>query len=188
MNGVPKAQSRAGSRRKGSVLSPFPGSSQARRQAAAILEVLAGELRPSEAAQALEVSLPRYYQLERRALTGLLGACEPPERGPRMDMNRRIAALERDNRRLERERDRQQALVRAAERSLGLALPTATRSSAKEKQPLQGSNGARRKRLRRPTVRALKAARTLRVETATATPEEVAGAATPPHGPAESVK
>src|SRR5579863_10493037 len=103
---------------------PPSGSSPARRQAAVILEVLAGVRRPSEAAQALSTSLPRYYQLERRALTGLLAACEPAPRGPRIDPARRLAALERENQRLARECDRQRALVRMAERSLGLTAPS----------------------------------------------------------------
>jgi N-acetylmuramoyl-L-alanine amidase len=49
-------------------LSPSGTSSQARRQAAAILEVLAGARTPADAARALGVSLPRYYLLEEKAL------------------------------------------------------------------------------------------------------------------------
>jgi hypothetical protein len=140
-------------------------SPQARRQAAAILEVLAGVRRPSEAAQALGTSLPRYYQLERRALLGLLAACEPAPRGPRVDVARRIAALERENRRLLRECDRQQALVRGVERSLGLAQVVAGKAPAKGKEGSSppAANGKRRRK-RRPSVRALKALKGLRVE------------------------
>src|SRR6185437_11206452 len=70
MSSVEKTPRRTSVRRKTSASAPpaAPGSVQARRQAAAILEVLAGVRRPSEAAQALETSLPRYYLLERRAL------------------------------------------------------------------------------------------------------------------------
>jgi len=145
-------------------------SSQARRQAAAILEVLAGVRRPSEAAEALGTSLPRYYFLERRALTALVIACEPAAKGPRMDSSRRIAALERENHRLQRECDRQHALVRAAERSLGLAMPVV-------KPPTKGSaNGVAKKqrRPRRPVTRALKAARMLQVDPPEATSNGVA--------------
>jgi hypothetical protein len=144
---------------------PLAGASpQARRQAAAILEVLAGVRRPSEAAHVLETSVPRYYQLERRALTGLLTACEPAPRGPRFDLSRRIAALERENHRLQRECDRQQALVRAAERSLGLAMP-ALKPSAKGKAESPSGTGAKKpRRERRPAVRALKAARVLQTD------------------------
>ena len=57
-------------------------SREAKRLAAAILEVLAGVRTPAEAAQALSIPLPRYYHLEVRALHGLLTGCEPRPRGP----------------------------------------------------------------------------------------------------------
>jgi len=143
---------------------PQPASSQARRQAAAILEVLAGVRRPVEAAQVLETSLPRYYQLERRALLGLLAACEPIPRGRQQDASRRITALEREIRKLRRECDRQQALVRVTERSLGLALPAASKPAAKGTADKSGTGGGKRRRVHRPTVRALKAARELQTD------------------------
>jgi hypothetical protein len=136
-------------------------SSQARRQAAAILEVLAGLRRPEEAARVLGTSLVRYYHRERRALDGLLAACEPVPRGPRPDLVRQVRRLEKEVRRLERECGRQQALVRAAERSLGLAMPPAGKAAVPGKDEKPGTSGKRR-RSRRPTVRALKAARALR--------------------------
>src|SRR5687768_12360377 len=43
-------------------------ASEAQRLAATILEVLGGVRSPPQAAQALAISLPRYYQLEARAL------------------------------------------------------------------------------------------------------------------------
>ena len=143
---------------------PAGGTSPARRQAAAILEVLAGVLRPSEAAQALGTSLPRYYQLERRALDGLLNACEPLPRGPRMDPSRQLASLERENRRLKCECDRQQALVRMAERSLGLAVPSKPPAKGKE---VATNSDVKRRRRRRASVRALRVARGLRGAEAT---------------------
>jgi hypothetical protein len=143
---------------------PLPAtSSPAKRQAAAILEVLAGVLRPAEAARLLETSLPRYYLWEKRALAGLLAACEPAPRGPRLDLSRQMATLERENRRLRRECDRQQALVRAAERALGLARPSLPKTGTKAKEEAEGSPGKRR-RVRRPMVRALKASQALRRE------------------------
>ena len=51
------------------------GGYDARKTAALVLEVLSGELNPSEAAEILQVSLPRYYQIEKRALEGLIRAC-----------------------------------------------------------------------------------------------------------------
>jgi hypothetical protein len=47
-------------------------SRDAQRMAAAILEVLAGARTPSQAAEALGVSLPRYFQLETRAMHAVL--------------------------------------------------------------------------------------------------------------------
>ena len=61
---------------------PFPGASaEARRLAAAILEVLAGTQGPAEAARMLGISLARYYQLEQRGMAGLVGACVARRRG-----------------------------------------------------------------------------------------------------------
>jgi hypothetical protein len=145
--------------------SPLPAaSSPAKRQAAAILEVLAGVLRPAEAAKLLETSLPRYYLWEKRALAGLLAACEPAPRGPRNDAARQIAALQRENRRLQRQCDRQQALVRAAERALGLSRLAPVKSPGKAKAESSAGSGTARKRVRRPTIRALKASQALRCE------------------------
>lgn len=144
-------------------------SAQARRQAAAILEVLAGLRRPAEAAQVLGTSLVRYYQWERRALDGLLAGCEPAARGPRPDLLRQIRRLEKDVSRLERECGRQQALVRAAERSLGLAALSAGKAAVQGQEEKSGVSGKRR---RRPTVRALKAVRALRQVAAEGKPSE----------------
>jgi hypothetical protein len=158
MNPTAKAQRRA--KRPGIAPTPRGGaSSQARRQAAAILEVLAGVRRPSEAAQVLGTSLPRYYQLEQRALAGLVSACEPAPRGPRQDHARQLAKMEREKQRLQRECDRQQALFRVAQRSLGLT-PPATRPPGKDPAAAEGAAGKRR-RNRRPVIRALRAARAL---------------------------
>ena len=98
--------------RKGPSKVPAPkggASPQARRQAAAILEVLAGMRRPCEAAHVLGISLPRYYQVERRAVQGLVTACEPVPRGRQQNAGRQLARLEREKQRLQRECDRQQA-------------------------------------------------------------------------------
>lgn len=162
-------------RPKGGPVTPKGASPQARHQAAAILEVLAGVRRPTEAAEILATSLPRYYQLERRALLGLLTACEPVARGPGVDPLRRMTALERENRQLKRECDRQQALVRATQRSLGLVLPV-TKSPGKGKQVETPATGgkSRRRRTRRPTVRALKAVEVLKL------PEDSVAETTPP--------
>src|SRR5262245_43688431 len=159
---VPVKPSRRG-KRPGTAPTPKEGASaKARRQAAAILEVLAGVRRPSEAAQVLGTSLPRYYQLEQRALAGLVAACEPAPRGPRQDLQRQLARLEREKQRLARECDRQHALVRVAQRSLGLTLLAV--KPGKEQEAASDGTPSKRRRNRQPSVRALKAARALQRE------------------------
>jgi hypothetical protein len=116
-------------------------SRDARRCAAAVLEVLAGARSPTEAAGALGLSLPRYYQVEARALAGLVAACEARPHGRQPSPDKEVQALRRDNQRLQREAARQQALVRAAQRTVGLA-PPAQAPGGKGKKP-------RRRRLAR---------------------------------------
>lgn len=135
-------------------------SREAKQRAAAILEVLAGQRTPEQAAQALSLAVQRYYQLESRALEGLVAACEPVPRGPGQRLEHEVARLEKECQRLQRELARQQALVRLAQRHVGLAAPP-TAVAAK-------SNG--KKRRRQPSVRALAVAQRLAAETATAAP------------------
>jgi hypothetical protein len=143
-------------------------SREAKQRAAAILEVLAGARTPADAAGALGVSLPRYYLLEEQALAGLLGACEPQPRGPRVDAARRVKDLERECERWRRECSRQQALVRAAQRGIGLPAPAPPAKPAGSKR-----------RPRRPTVRALRAVARLRADEAPAGPADSTAAPLP---------
>lgn len=145
-------------------------SRDAKQRAAMILEVLAGGRTPTQAAQALGLSLGRYYLLEDKALAALVMACEPQPRGPSPNGARRVASLQRECERWQRECARQQALVRASQRTIGLAAPPAPAAKDKDK-------GKSKKRRRRPVVRALAAAERLREEPAaavvsTATPGE----------------
>jgi hypothetical protein len=71
----------------------------------------------------LSVSLPRYYQVETRALQGLLTACEAKPKGRTRSPEREATTLRQQHERLQREVTRQQALVRAAQRTMGLAPP-----------------------------------------------------------------
>lgn len=114
----------------------------------------------TDAASALGVSPPRYYQLESRALEGLVAACEPRERGPRATPERECDRLQKEVGRLERELGRQQALARAAGRAVGL-------SAAKPESPKKTGGQRRRKK---PTARALRAARRLQ---SVSNPEDV---------------
>ena len=134
-------------------------TSQASQRAAAILEVLAGERTPRQAAIALSMTLPNFYIVERKALNGLVKACEPQPKGPPAPgPERKLEALESELARCKRECQRQEALVRATQRAVGLpAQPTPT---AQKDKPGDKKGGIRRRR--RPVVRALRHARTLR--------------------------
>ena len=133
---------------------------QAKRLAAAILEVLAGARTPTEAATALGLSVPRYYQMEAQALRGLLAACEPKPRGRVRTVETEVKTLSKENQRLQRELTRHQALARAAQRAVGLPPPAAVVHKA-GKKPRQ-----------RRVARALSVAQRLQHETmpTTATP------------------
>lgn len=137
----------------------------AKRQAAAILEVLAGTRTPAEAAVALEVSLPRYYLLEMRALHAMLVACEPRPLGRQQTSESALAALQRECEHWRRQCIRQQALVRAGQRTIGLAPPAPAKPSTSGKR-----------RHRRPMARALRAAARLQTETAVPPPAPVENA------------
>lgn len=137
-----------------------PGSPEARRLAAAILEVLAGLRGPAEAARTLGISLARYYQVERRALDGLLAGCEPRRRCRGQRGPGELAALRLECARLRRECARQQALVRAAHCTVGLTPPPPAPAAAPETP-----KGDRKRRTRRPRARALRMAAQLREET-----------------------
>lgn len=142
---------------------PSPGctanqhSPAANRRAAAILEVLGGVRTPSEAAAALNISVTHYYLLERKALRGLVVACEMPPKGTRVPgVEQQLAALQRQLQKCHAQCLRQTALVRATQRAIGLA-PIPPVDVGKGKGTAHGN----RKRRQRPTVRALRAAGTL---------------------------
>lgn len=121
------------------------GSPEARRRVSAVLEVLAGALSPSEAAEVLGCSSTRYYGIEAKALDGMVSACEPRPAGRTRTPERELAALQQAYAKLERECARYKALCRVAQRTAGL-------SATKVKQ----AKARPGKRKRKPTVRALK--------------------------------
>lgn len=134
-------------------------SAEARKRAAVILEVLAGTRTPTQAAEAIGISVPRYYLLEIQALHGLLLACEPRSLGRQQSAESALAALRRECEQLRRDCARQQALVRAAQRTIGLPPPA----------PAQPEKNGKKRRRRRPMARALRAAARLQpVEAGTA--------------------
>jgi hypothetical protein len=96
------------------------GSATAKKNASVILEVFAGLKGTHEAAEALGVSPNRYYQLEARALQGMIDSLEPRDRGRQLTPERKIETLREENARQAREISRLQALVRAARRTMGI--------------------------------------------------------------------
>ena len=119
---------------------------EARRKAAAVLEVLAGARKPSEAAQALGITPMRYYLLEMRAIQGLVKGCEPPKLGPKGSPDREAQLLRQQVAKLERESARYAALARVAQRAVNLSPPPAN------PKPAAGKKARRHK----PPVRAVK--------------------------------
>ena len=128
---------------------------------------------PTEAAQALSVSVSRYYALEQRAVASLVASCEPYLRGPVKSPQQRIAELQREVQRLRQQCDRHLALARAVQRTVDLPMPAKSAATGTSNGRRQSPSGKKR-RTRRPTVRALKAAQALRD--------------TPPDAPAKASK
>src|SRR5688500_17967656 len=73
---------------------PAPaGSREARRRAAAVLDVWTGLCTPADAATALSVSLPRFYAFEARLLDAMVKACEDRPRGRKHRPDHELARL-----------------------------------------------------------------------------------------------
>jgi hypothetical protein len=160
-------------RRQGRPTEPKePVSREAQRFAAGILEVLAGVRTPTDAAAAMGISVPRYYLWEQRALEGLVAACQPRGGGKIVSSRCQILALEKEVARLKQECARQQALVRAAQRTIGLAPPPAPKPVTKAGGKTVGKRARKR---RRPAVRALKAVAALRATSAPADGGDLSG-------------
>jgi hypothetical protein len=128
------------SRRRKTLPVGTQASPEARRRGLGILQVFSGIRTPTEASAALGVTLNRYYQLESRAVVGMLRELEPRARGRQRTVSTEMEKLRKAKERAEREAARNLALVRASQRTLGL-LP------APKKE--EGT-----KRSRRPRVRA----------------------------------
>jgi hypothetical protein len=164
-------QSRGSYRRQLTTVRPGApqAGTEAKRTAAVILEVLAGVRTPVSAAAALGIPVPRYYVWEARAVQGLVAACEPRPRGRMVSADRQLASLERDLALARRDLARHQALARTAQRALGLTAtaephPSAGAARGKTRGTSRDACARTPKRRRRPTVRALRAARLLGAE------------------------
>lgn len=155
-------------------------SPRARQVAAVVLEVLAGQRTPTQAAQELEIVPVRYYQLETRALAGLLTGCEPAVRGRQaaspdeQQMKAECERLRQEAARSAAELTRVQTLIRTARSAFGLRppAPPATVKPGKDGRP---------GRQRKPRVRALRLAKLLKPETA-ATPTPAGSTTSVPAG------
>ena len=132
---------------------------ESRRHAACVLEVLAGLRSPEQAAEALGISLPTYFNLETRALRGLVHGCTPVAPGRTMVLLKQVRGLEAKCAALDKQVGRYQALLRNAQRSAGLLTVPA--------QPKAKAPGKRR---RRPAVRALRPIEVLQRDQAPASP------------------
>jgi hypothetical protein len=153
-------------------------TTDAQRRAAVILEVLAGIRTAQEAARLLKISPNSYYLAERKALSGLVAACEPaPRRGPTPDLERQVHQLERALGLCQRECQRQAALVRATQRAVGLPVtpaPDAAGSNGSQsKRSPKGKADRGKLRRRRQVPRGVRAARALQKAVAQTEPLEV---------------
>jgi hypothetical protein len=150
---------------------PRAVAERAKLTAAVVLDVLAGNRSPGDAASALGLSVARYYVIEQQAIDGLIAGCTPRRRGRQPDPGKEFARITAENGRLTQALLRQQALVRTSQRSLGVAIP------AKPAAPTAASPG-RGKGKQQPKVRALRAAK--RLKTITTDRPTTAVSTTPP--------
>jgi len=123
---------------------------ESRKQAAVVLEVLAGVRTADQACSALGISLPTYYNLETRALRGLIWSCTPEPPGRTLLLARKLRLAELKSAELEKQVQRYRALLRTAQRSIGLVPPESPK-------PATGKRGPRK-----PTVRAMRAIEAIR--------------------------
>lgn len=146
---------------------------EARRRAAAVLEVLAGSRSPTDAARALGVTPNRYYLLELRAVQGLVRGCGT-EDGRRRPLEQETGRLRKQVAKLERECARYAALARIARQAVALSPPAASAS---------GKTADGKRKRRRPQLRALKLAARLAPAAAENNPATPASAPPSPGAP-----
>lgn len=144
-------------------------SAYGRERGAIVLEVLAGSMQVEEASKRLNLQPPAYYNLENRAIRGLIKACEPSGKGPGENKDKKIKELEQEVTHLEREVRRYQSLTRAAQKAIGLQLsvekavkpaPKAEKGNGRKKKskPRKARGLRAAERLRKPTSQCLKIA------------------------------
>lgn len=160
-----KPPRRRGGRPKGPPKQPpeAAASSQARRTATVLLEVLAGLRTTGDAARTLGVTPVRFYHIEERAIGGLISACEPRPSGlqPAAREAHELERLREQVRRQGMELNQVRSVLRTTQRQLGVA-------TAPDPAVKPGKDGKSAKKSRRPTVRALTMVRRLLKADATA--------------------
>lgn len=134
------------------------GSDEAKRKAAVFLEAIGGLRTTQSAADELGIALVRYYVLETRMLQAMIDALEPKARGRKRSFEMELAQLREDNKRLEREAMRMQALYRVTQRAVGV----------KEDKPARKTKGKKKARRVRRQSRGERILKDLKPETSTA--------------------
>lgn len=120
------------------------GSDEAKRKAAVFLEAIGGLRTTQSASEELGIAQVRYYVLETRMLQAMIDALEPKARGRKRSLDLELAQLRDDNKRLERDAMRLQALYRVTQRAVGV------RDDRTQRQP-KGKKKTKTRRVRRQT-------------------------------------
>ena len=117
-------------KRKHSPLEGLESDEASKKRVWALLQVLSGQMGVSEAAKAVQISSPRYYQLEKKALSAMLMAMSPTQgRGQPME---RLQKLQERSVALEQENARQKQLLRMAKRLWGPMAETEVKKARQE--------------------------------------------------------
>lgn len=115
-------------KRRKSVLEGVQAEEVAKKRAWAVLQVLSGQMGVTEAAQAGQISVPRYYQLEQKAVVAMVQALSPGAPGGRGTAQEQLGRAKKRLEALETEQARQRQLMRLARKLWGpLADPTVGR-------------------------------------------------------------
>ena len=125
-------------KRKKDILAGIPAEETAKKRVWMILQVLSGQMGVSDAAKAAEVSMTRYYQLEQKALKGMLHALSPAASKERGTPVEQLARIRKKNETLAEENSRQKQILRMARKLWGPLAQSEAKKSQK-KEPLQES-------------------------------------------------
>lgn len=129
-----------GKPRKQSPLAGIEGNETAKKRAWMVLSVLSGQVGVSEAVREEKISPSRYYQLETKALKGMVYALSPEEGQARGTMQERLERAQRKLAKLEEEQARQRQLLRMARKMWGTgSLGTASQGTKLQRGKPQGA-------------------------------------------------